>query len=118
MAERPLAEATRRTFDRCIRTCLRSWSERNLEPLGADRMGFRARIIEISRRHGPAIAANCLRMFRAVYTDHRKANLELPECPSIVVDPPTPRQRDWALTGEDLQRWREALRRRRPLRRV
>lgn len=94
MAERPLAEATRRTFDRCIRTCLRSWSERNLEPLGADRMGFRARIIEISRRHGPAIAANCLRMFRAVYTDHRKANLELPECPSIVVDPPTPRQRD------------------------
>jgi len=118
MAERPLAEATRRTFDRCIRTYLRDWSERSLESLGADRMGFRARMIEISRRHGPTTAVNCLKMFRAVYNYHRKVNLELPECPSIVVDLPAPRPRDWALTDEDLQRWWEALKRRQPLRRV
>lgn len=118
LSERRLAEATLRTFRRCIRNYLRDWAGRSLESIGADRMGFRARMLELAWRHGTTTAVNCLKMFRAVYNYHRKVNLELPECPSVVVDLPTPRPRDWALTDEDLRRWWEVVKKRPPLRRT
>lgn len=116
--ERRLAEATLRTFRHCIRTCLRDWRKRSRESLGADRMGFRARMIEISRGQGPTTAVNSLKMFLAVYNCHLKVNLKLPECLSIMGDLLALRLRVWALTEENLHRWWEALQRRQQLRRV
>ena len=118
LAERPLAEKTRRIYrDNCERY-LADWKRRPLEALGADRAGFRARLLAIAREHGPAVAFQTLRCFRAVYNYRRLVHPELPECPTVVVTLPGLKPRDWALSDEELRRWWAAVERLRPLKRA
>ncbi len=76
--EKPLADKTRRLYADNLERYLSAWKGRTLESLGADRAGFRARILHIARHHGVAVASQTLRCFRAIYNYHRKVMPELP----------------------------------------
>ena len=116
--EKPLAAKTKQLYRENLDRYLADWKSRPLEQLGADRAGFRTRILSVSRNHGNAAAASLLRTFRAIYNYQRRINPELPECPTITVDEPRLKPRDWALSDEDLRAWWAAVQKLRPLKRA
>ena len=118
LSEKPLAAKTRRLYADNLERYLGEWKARTLESLGTDRAGFRARILDIARTHGLAVASQTLRCFRAVYNYHRKVMPELAECPSLAVELPGLKPRDWALSDEQLRQWWAAVQKLRPLKRV
>lgn len=118
LAERPLSEKTRQIYRDNLERYLADWKRRPLEALGADRAGFRARMLAVAREHGLAVASQTLRCFRAVYNYRRLVNPDLPECPAVVVSLPGVPPRDWALSDEELRRWWAAVEKLRPLKRT
>ena len=113
-----LAEKTRADYERFLRRCMPDWLDRRLDALAADRAGFRRRIAEIERNHGPATAALVLRIYRAIHNWHRKVLPDLPESPTVACDAPRVKPRDWALADEDLRRMGEAMQRLSPVKRA
>lgn len=118
VSEKPLATKTRKLYTDNLERYLGGWKGRSLESLGVDRAGFRAHILNIARNHGLAVASQTLRCFRAVYNYHRKVMPELPECPSVAVELPGLKPRDWALSDDELRRWWAAVQRLSPLKRA
>ena len=118
LEEKPLAPKTRQLYKENLDRYLGDWKSRPLEQLGADRAGFRTRILQVARNHGRASAASVLRTFRAIYNYQRRVNPELPECPTIAVDEPRLKPRDWALSDDELRAWWAAVQRLSPHKRV
>jgi integrase len=118
LEERPLAATTRAMYEYNLRRYLAAWRNRTLEAIGEDRAGVRSLYHALRREHGIAIASQVLRMFAAVYRYHRRVNLDLPPCPTEVVDIETSRPRDWAMSGDELRTWWAAVERLNPLKRT
>ncbi|MCS7314426.1 MAG: integrase family protein [Bryobacteraceae bacterium] len=118
LEERPLASKTRALYVYNLERYLRDWQQRSLEEIGHDRAGVRALYYRLANQHGIALAAQVLRMLAAVYRYHRRVAPELPECPTVAVDLPSLKPRDWALSAEQLRCWWEAVERLGPVKRM
>jgi len=118
LAGKRLAEKSRADYERFLRRCMADWFDRRLDALAADRAGFRKRIADIERNHGPATAALVLRIYRAIHNWHRKVLPDLPEAPTSACDVPRVKARDWALGDEQLKGMGEAMRRLSPAKRA
>lgn len=117
LEERELAPKTQRLYRYNLERYLAGWKARTLEGLGEDRAGVRALYHQLRRQRGVAVAAQVMQMLSAVYRYHRRVNLELPPCPTEVVDVVRSKPRDWALSEEELRAWWSAVSRLRPLKR-
>ncbi|GIU73075.1 MAG: hypothetical protein KatS3mg004_0162 [Bryobacteraceae bacterium] len=118
LAERRLARATRGLCQWNFRKHLAAWQGRALEDIGNDRAGVRSPCLRLERKHGAATANQVMRQLRAVYNYFRRIQPDLPEAPTVAVDLPPVRSRDWALSEEDLRQWSEAVERLGPLKQV
>jgi integrase len=118
LEERELAPKTQRLYRYNLERYLAGWKARTLEGLGEDRAGVRALYHQLRRQRGVAVAAQVMQMLSAVYRYHRRVNLELPPCPTEVVDVVRSKPRDWALSEEELRAWWSAVSRLRPLKRT
>jgi integrase len=116
--EKPLAETTKKLYGENLDRYLDHWRDRALETIGSDRAGLRARYHELVRDPGKATAASVMRTLAAVYRYQRRVNPDLPECPTIVIDLPRIKPRDWALSPEELCEWWAAVQRLGPVKRA
>lgn len=108
LAEKDLGAKTREIYQYNYDRYLSDWKGRALEDIGGDRPGVRALFYSLASRHGRATGSQTIRMSSAVYRYARKADLELPESPTIAVDLPAIKSRDWALSAEELKAWWES----------
>jgi integrase len=86
--------------------------------VGNDRQGVRLLCHYLIKQRGKASASQAMRTLSAVYRYARRANPDLPECPTVAVDLPTVKPRDWALSPEDLQAWWDAVQALNPVKRM
>ncbi|MCW5976939.1 MAG: tyrosine-type recombinase/integrase [Bryobacteraceae bacterium] len=100
-----LGERTREIYKYNVERYLADWTPRALEDIGRDRSGLRSLYHAIARKHGKASASQTMRMFSAVYRYARKVDADLPESPTVAVDLPEMKARDWALAPADLHKW-------------
>jgi integrase len=107
VAEKDLGAKTREIYQYNLDHYLPDWKARALEDIGRDRAGVRALFYSLAKKHGKATGAQVIRTFSAVYRYARKADLELPESPTVAVDLPEIRARDWALSPDELKAWWE-----------
>lgn len=118
LEQRDLAPKTRFLYEYSFRRYLAHWRDSSLSELGNDRSGVRALIHSIAREHGKATARQVIQLVSAVYRYARKADPELPECPTIAVEMPKIAPRDWALSAEELRGWWAAVRDLTPVKRM
>jgi integrase len=118
LQERPLSEKSRFLYCRSLEKYLSEWKNVSLAKLGEDRAGVRRLFVRLRRENGAALAARVLREFRAVYQYWRRIDSSLPESPTLAVDLPTPRPRDWAYSSDELRFWWAAVQRLTPTKRV
>jgi len=118
LEEKPLADKTMRTMRYNFQRYLAAWKRRTLDEIGADRAGVRALLLQLARRYGPPTADQVNRELSAVYRYFRKIHPELPECPTVVVDLPRTKPRDWAMSDDELRAWWAAVSKLHPVRRT
>jgi integrase len=109
LTERELAPATRKLYQYNAARYLAAWLPRALQDVGADRAGVRALFHDLARTYGKATASQTVRMLSAVYRYARRVDHDLPESPTVVVDLPAIKPRDWAYAPDDLREWWAAV---------
>jgi integrase len=109
LQQRELAAKTRSLYQYDFDRYLSGWHGRALADIGHDRAGVRALFHSVAEAYGKASARQTIQILRAVYRHARKVEADLPECPTIAVDLPAIKPRDWALSAEDLKRWWAAV---------
>lgn len=118
VSQRELAPKTREVYGYNLEHYLTNWKGRALEDIGNDRAGVRALCHSVAKKHGKATANQVTRLLSSVYRYARRANLELPECPTVAVDKWAIPARDWALSGDELKAWWEAVKTIGPVKRM
>ncbi len=105
LEQRDLSPRTREIYRYNCSHHLSDWTGRALEDIGRDRAGVRALYHRLAHKHGKAAASQTIRMFSAVYRYARRADGDLPESPTVAVDLPAIKARDWALSPDELKTW-------------
>lgn len=109
IAQRDLADKTREIYRYNLDRYLGDWKGRALDAIGNDRAAVRALYHSVVKQYGKASAAQVIRMLSAVYRHARRVDAELPETPTIAVNLPVLKSRDWAMSGEPLVVWWKAV---------
>ena len=118
LEQKDLTPKTREIYQYNLGRYLSDWKARALEDIGNDRAGARALFYGISRRYGKASARQTIQILSAIYRYARKVNLDLPESPTVAVELPTLKSRDWALSADQLRAWWAAAEKLTPIKRA
>jgi integrase len=118
LSEKRLAEKTRFLYEYNLEKYLAAWKDRTLHEIGEDRAGVRHLFLALVKNHGLAVANQVLDMLSAVYRYHKKVAPDLPECPTVVVELPRLKPRDWALSDDELRAWWGAVQKLNPVKRT
>ncbi len=105
LEQKDLGEKTREIYGYNLEKYLSGWKALALHDIGNDRAGVRALYHSLVKKHGKATAGSTMRTFSAVYRYARKADIDLPESPTVAVDLPHIKARDWALSADELKAW-------------
>jgi len=105
LAQRELSPKTREIYEYNSERYLADWRSRHLLDIGDDRGGVRALYHQLVQKHGAATGSQVVRMFAAVYRYARRVDRDLPESPTIAVDLPAMKSRDWAFSPDQLRAW-------------
>jgi integrase len=105
LIEKQLRPKTARDYQLFVKRYCADLLPKRLDTIGADRAGFRARMVAVQKKHGKAAAAYLFRILRAVYAYHKRIYVDLPENPAAVYSPPRIKPRDWALSDAELVEW-------------
>jgi len=100
-----LSPKTQQLYRYNLERYLGPWRGRKLYDIGNDRAGVRRLFQRLSEAHGKAAASQVIRMLSAVYRFARRVDVSLPECPTVAVDLPAIKPRDWAMGPEELREW-------------
>jgi integrase len=105
MQQRDLAPKSRQNYEYNVTHYLSGWKDRALEDIGGDRAGVRTLYHALAKNHGRAAAAQVIKLVSAVYNHSRKVDLNLPESPTVAVDLPAIKPRDWGMSRDELIEW-------------
>lgn len=117
LSARALSEVTRSGYRYNIEQYLPDWIDRPLAELGADRSGARDRHRRIGEAHGPTVADNAFRIFRAIYNRGLRQHPDLPPNPTGNVDFHGIARRKVDSNAGRLRAWGEAVLKLHPVRR-
>ena len=105
MAQRELSAKTREIYSYNFVRHLADWKARALLAVGDDRAGVRALYHALVKKNGTATASQVIRMFSAVFRYAKRVDKDLPESPTVAVDLPAIKSRDWAYSPAQLVEW-------------
>jgi integrase len=100
-----MSAKTRRMARYNAKRYLAKWADRTLTDIGHDRLGARSLQQRLTKEHRPSTSNQVVRLISAVYNWARKADPDLPECPTVACEIHSIKPRNTAYSPDQLRAW-------------